>query len=180
MHCGDCHENRTEWERMREGDFNRQSEWERGKEWLKEREVEICSECVWVGDEKSVSCIFCLTGDDRKGNAPHYPEAKLTNQSDTAEVKVVTSLSGSKHGGKHWHWYRNENGVIRQQKTAISTSTVCDWFTKAQIQISDQCYIKCICALAWPKKNAFNWKNFNLIEKKKNLGIVISIHAILG
>jgi len=53
----------------------------------REREVEIC-ERVWVGDEKSVNCIFCLTGDNREGNAPYYPEATLTNQGDTAEVKL--------------------------------------------------------------------------------------------
>ncbi|CAM4364063.1 unnamed protein product [Leuciscus chuanchicus] len=33
--------------------------------------------------------------DDRKGNAPHYPEATLTNQSDTAEVKLIDSYIGS-------------------------------------------------------------------------------------
>lgn len=68
----------------------------------REREVEIC-ERVWVGDEKSVNCIFCLTGQDRKGNAPHYPEATLTNQSDTAEVKLIASYIGSKHSGKAEH-----------------------------------------------------------------------------
>lgn len=58
----------------------------------RDREVEFCSQRVWVGDEKSVSSIFCLTGDDRQGNAPHYPEATVTNQSNTAEVKAIASF----------------------------------------------------------------------------------------
>lgn len=63
-------------------------------------EREVCSVYVWVGDEKSVSSIFCLTGDDRQGNGPHPFKATLTNRSNKAEVKGIAGLIGSKHCGK--------------------------------------------------------------------------------
>ncbi len=68
---------------------------------------------MWVGDEKSVSSVFCLTGDDRQGNAPHYPEATVTNQSHTAEVKGIASFTGSKHGGKLEHRRENDRDILQ-------------------------------------------------------------------